>query len=61
MDAEQLSALLAQIENLELTVRAAGPSPLAADYQPRRQARERGVLTGLCVYYTNTKTRRKLV
>lgn len=31
MDAEQLSALLAQIENLELTVRAAGPSPLASD------------------------------
>jgi len=31
MDAEQLAALLAQIENLELTVRAAGPSPLASD------------------------------
>jgi len=31
MDAEQLPALLAQIENLELTVRAAGPSPKAAD------------------------------
>ena len=30
MDAEQLSALLAQIENLELIVRAAGPSLLAA-------------------------------